>query len=229
LEDLFKVSYAIHGNLGDVKKTRHASNFDEGSVRLECLDDTVNYVTSGELGHLLLNNSTTVGNNEFVILLVHLEELEGKSLSNEVVIGKTSGKVRSGEEGTKSFNEEDGSSAVDTDTLSLKYFIGILLGNDLIPCLTVLDASDRNQELTILVFLGDDFKLTFLVDINDTFDGLSLLLEKGSLLERKVGRSLGTNIHDAATLVVLNDGSLDNVVTVECIISGGNGVGEGSV
>jgi len=48
----------------------------------------------------------------------------------------------------------------------------------------------------------------------------SLDLDEGCLLEGEEGAGLGANIDDAASLLVLDNGSLDDVVAVEVVVSG---------
>ena len=81
LEYLLEVVNSVVGDLRDVKEAGHTTDLDEGTVGLEGLDHAVDNVASGEVGHLLLDNGATVGNDELVVLLIDLEELGGGSWS----------------------------------------------------------------------------------------------------------------------------------------------------
>ncbi len=175
------------------------------------------------------DDGASIGHDEFVVVAVDFEELEGEGLSDEVFVRETSREVRSGEEGAESVDEEDGSSAVDGDAFGLEDVVGLLHGDDVVPGLAVLDASDGDEELSVLVFVGDDFEFLLVVDGEDGFDGGALFLEEGGFLEGEEGGGLGADVDDAAALVVLDDGALDDVVAVEGVGGGGHGVFEGGV
>mmetsp|Transcript_18637 Transcript_18637/g.38866 ORF Transcript_18637/g.38866 Transcript_18637/m.38866 type:complete len:436 (+) Transcript_18637:123-1430(+) len=228
-EHRLEIINAIHGNLRNVKKAGHAPDLDEGSVRFERLDDPVDDVSPRQIFHLRFDDGASVGDDEFVIVAVDFEELEGEGLSDEVFVGEASREVGSGEEGAESSDEEDGSSAVDGDAFGFEYVVGLLHGDDVVPCLAVLDASDGDEELTVFVFVGDDFEFFFVVDGEEGFDGDALFLEEGGFLEGEEGGGFGADVDDAASLVVLYDGAFDDVVSVEGVGGGGYGVFEGGV
>lgn len=137
--------------------------------------------------------------------------------------------VRSGEECPKSLHEEDGTTAVDADALGIESLVSVLLGNHLLPRLAVLDPSHGHHELTVFVLFGDDFKVAFLIEVDEGFDVDSLDLDEGRLLEGEEGAGLGSNVDDAAALVVLDNAALDDIIPVEGVVSGGNGLIKGGV
>mmetsp|Transcript_2076 Transcript_2076/g.4350 ORF Transcript_2076/g.4350 Transcript_2076/m.4350 type:complete len:434 (-) Transcript_2076:134-1435(-) len=223
LENLFQIFDAVVRDLRNVQETRHATNLDKGSVGLEGLDNTLDEVASGKVGHLCFDDGLSVGDNQFVVLLVNLQEFQGKDLSNELFGGHLSGKVRSGKEGTESLDEADGSSAVDTDNLGFEDgIIGLHLENSL-PCRAVLDSSDGDEELSILVFIGDDLEVEFLVEVDEVIDNASDGLDEGGLGFGQIGGGLGTDIHDNTLGFVLDALSLDDGVSFEGVGGLGNG------
>jgi hypothetical protein len=54
-------------------------------------------------------------------------------------------------------------------------------------------------------------------------------LEERGLSERKECRCLGSDIDNASTPVILNDGTLNYVITVKTVVGGGDGISEGFV
>ena len=53
------------------------------------------------------------------------EEFEGDFLSDQIFVGETACQVTSGEEGTESFDEADGSTAIDAVAFGLKDSFGV--------------------------------------------------------------------------------------------------------
>ena len=223
LQYLFEVLDAVVRDLGNVQKTGHATNLNKGTVRLEGLDDTLHEVTARKVGHLCLDDGLSVGDNEFVVFLVDLQEFQGKLGSDQILSGHLSGQVGSGKEGTESLDETDGSSTVDTDDLGLEDGVFGLHLQDGLPCRSVLDSSDGNQELTVLVFVGDDLEVKFLVEGDQVVDDASNGLDEGGLGFGKEGGSLGTNVNDNTLWFVLDALSLDDGVSLEGVGSFGNG------
>mmetsp|Transcript_22636 Transcript_22636/g.53691 ORF Transcript_22636/g.53691 Transcript_22636/m.53691 type:complete len:429 (-) Transcript_22636:192-1478(-) len=226
LQDLLQILDAIVRDLGDVQKTGHAADLDEGTVRLEGLDHTVHEITSGEIGHLRLDDGLAVGDDKLVVLLVDLEELQRKLLSDELFGGHPSGQVGSGEEGAESLHQADGSTAVDADDLGLEDGVVGLHLQDGFPGGSVLDSSDRDQELTVLVLVGDDLEVELLVEVDEVVHDASGGLDEGGLGLGKVGGGLGTDVHDDALGFVFDALSLDDGVALEGVGGLGDGGGE---
>ena len=226
LQDLFQILDAVVGDLGDVEKTGHAADLDEGTVRLEGLDHTVDEVAAGEVGHLCLDDGLAVGDDQLVVLLVDLEEFQGKLLPDQILGGHLSGEVGSGEEGTESLHQADGSSAVDANDLGLEDGILGLHLEDGLPGGSVLDSSDGNQELSVLVFVGDDLEVELFVEGDEIVDDASGGLDEGGLGLGKEGGGLGADVNDDTLGFVLDALSLHDGVALEGVRCLGNGRGK---
>jgi len=220
LKDLFQILNSVVRDLRNVKESRHAAHLDEGAVGLEGLDEAVDDVASGQVGHLLFDDCPAVGDNELVALLIDLEELEGKSLPDEVLGRELTGQVRAREERSESLDKADGSATVHGNHLSLEDIVLPLPSGNLFPRLAVLDAPHGNEELAVLVLLRDDLEVTLGVNVDQVLDGVALGLDESSLADRKESGGLGTNVDDAPTIVVLDDSALDDIIPVEGVVGG---------
>mmetsp|Transcript_21658 Transcript_21658/g.39168 ORF Transcript_21658/g.39168 Transcript_21658/m.39168 type:complete len:221 (+) Transcript_21658:497-1159(+) len=207
-----------------MQESRHATNLDKGTIGLEGLDESVDNVASAQVGHLLFDNGPSVGDDELVALLVDLEELEGKSLSNQVFCGKLSRQVRSRQESPKSLHEANGTSPVHVHHLRLKDLIVGLVRHHLVPGLTVLNSSDTHEQLSVLVFFRDDLKVEFGVEFDQVFNVVAGHLDECGFGNWQKGRGLGANVHGASAVVVLHDRSLDDIVSVKGVIRGLHGL-----
>ena len=141
--------------------------------------------------------------------------MEGDRGADDLLGGHHAGEVRTGEEGTEALDGADGTTAVDGDDLGIEDLVVGLAGDDALPGSLVLDALDGDEELAVLVLLGDDLELHLGTNVNEVGDLGRLVLDEGGLLGGKEGGSLGTNVHDGTGHIVLDDGALDDVVAVE--------------
>ena len=226
LEDLLEVVDPVVRDLRDVEEAGHAADLDEGAVGLEGLDHAVDDVAAGEVGHLLLDDGPAVGNDELVVLLVDLEEFEGDLGPDDLLGGHHAGEVGAGEEGAEALDGADGAAAVDGDDLGVEDLIVGLAGDDAVPGGLVLDALDGDEELAVLVLLGDDLELHLGPNVDEAGDVVALLLDEGGLLGGEEGRGLGPDVDNGAGHVVLDDGALDDVVAVEGVFGVCDGVVE---
>mmetsp|Transcript_7997 Transcript_7997/g.19845 ORF Transcript_7997/g.19845 Transcript_7997/m.19845 type:complete len:423 (-) Transcript_7997:203-1471(-) len=226
LKNLFQVFDAVVRNLRNVQETGHSTDLDKGSVRLEGLDDTVDQISAGKVGHLGFDNGLSVGDDQFVVFLVDLQEFEGKDLSDQVLGGHLSGQVGSGKEGTESLDQADGSSTVHTDNLGLEDGVFGLHLQDGFPGRSVLDSSDGNQELSVLVLVRDDLEVIVFVEVDQVIDGGSNGLDEGGFGFGQEGGGLGANVNNNTLGSVFDALSLNDGVSFKGIRSLGDGGGE---
>ena len=165
-----------------------------------------------------------VRDDELVVLLIHLQELEGEGLTDDVLGGELAGQVRSWQEGPQALEEADRPASVHGDDLGLEDLVVGLALNDLLPGGLVLDALDRDQELAVLVLLGDDLEVHLSSQIYQVLNLIALVLDEGGLIEGEEGAGLGPNVDDGAPDVVLDDGTADHVVAVEGVRGGLDGI-----